>query len=179
MAFSERTIDVVHQLCSLASYLQPATDFAEAAAISSNPEEYLLDHSCPFRNWFEPSLPSPVVDADVPVAEWSIRHHIERTALGSMLLAAAAALHDFGSLVLSHDSLNLKKQVIFRALAERSVQEHDLNARSTPLVNHQQALSLVLHRRPACVRVSKPCVSGRLQARENVSMVGLRDASEG
>jgi hypothetical protein len=51
-----------------------------------------------------------------------------------MLLTPPTPLHDFGSLIFSDDALHLEQEVIFRALAERPVQDHHLDTATSPLI---------------------------------------------
>jgi hypothetical protein len=51
-----------------------------------------------------------------------------------MALTAPTPLHELGALIFSNDALHLQQEVVFRALAERLVQEHKLNISSPPLV---------------------------------------------
>ena len=128
---------------SLASFLQAPTDFAEAAAFQGNPLEYLLHNSGLLRDGFKSGLPPAFMDGDVPISEGRAGHHVQRAALGRVLFATAASFHDLGPLVLRHDPLHLQEQVVFGALAERPVQEHDLDTRATPLVDQQDLVRVI------------------------------------
>lgn len=62
------------------------------------------------------------MDPDIPISHWRARHYVQRAALSGVLFTSAAALHDFGPLVLGNDSLHLKQQIVFRALAQGELQ---------------------------------------------------------
>ena len=49
-----------------------------------------------------------------------------------MPLPAPTALHELGSLIFSNDALHLEQKVVFRALAERPVQEDKLDSNYPP-----------------------------------------------
>jgi hypothetical protein len=125
------------------SFLKPTANFGKAATILSDPGKDLLDYPCLFRDWLKSRLTSTLADRDIAVPERSARHYVERTALGCMFLASATPLHDFGPLVFGDDALYLQQQVIFRALAEWPVQEHQLDAATTPLVEKKNLIRVV------------------------------------
>jgi hypothetical protein len=50
-----------------------------------------------------------------------------------VLLVSTTPLHDLGWFIFD-DALDLEQEVIFRALAERPVQEHHLDTSPTPFV---------------------------------------------
>ena len=52
-----------------------------------------------------------------------------------MSLAPAAPLQDLGPLILGDHPLDLEQQVILRRLAQRAVEEHDLDAGTPELVD--------------------------------------------
>jgi hypothetical protein len=60
-----------------------------------------------------------------------------------MPLTAATPLHEFGSLIFGNDALHLKQQVVFRALAERPVQEDEFYISPPPLVQEQNLVRIV------------------------------------
>ena len=91
-------------------------------------------------------LSSALANRDVTVPEWSAGHDIHGTALRCMPLTAPATLHELGALVLGNDALHLEQQVVFRALAERLVQEDNLDIGPPPLVQEQNLVRVVASR---------------------------------
>jgi hypothetical protein len=87
-----------------------------------------------FSYRFKSRLAIAFVNRNIAISERSPGHHVERTALGCMLLTPPTPLHDFGSLIFSDNALDLQQEVIFRALAERPVQENHLDASPAPFV---------------------------------------------
>lgn len=102
-----------------------------------------MNDSCLPSHRFESGLATTFANGDVAVSEWSVGHHIERSALCRMLLASSAPLHDLGSLIFSDDALHLQQQVIFWALAERPIQEHQLDTTTAPFVEEKDLVGIV------------------------------------
>ena len=57
-------------------------------------------------------------------------------------LAPAAPLQDLGPLILGDHPLDLEQQVILRRLAQRAVEEHDLDAGTPELVDEQHLIGI-------------------------------------
>jgi len=102
----------------------------QTAAIASYPGEDSLDDSCLLNIGLKPSPASALANRDVPISEWSTGHDIQRAALRCMPLTASTTLHELGPLIFCDYALHLEQQVVFRALAERPVQEHKLDIRA-------------------------------------------------
>jgi hypothetical protein len=139
-------------------FLQLAAHFSQGAAVASDPGKNLLNYSCLFSHWFEPGLTSAFPNRDIAVSEWSVGHHVERSALCGMLFATSAPLHDLGSLIFSDNALHLQEQVIFGALTERPVQEHQLDTAPPPLVEEKNLIRVVAGQ--AVGRVDVDAVNG-------------------
>src|SRR5260370_28814410 len=88
-------------------------------------------------------MTSAFPNGDIAVSEGSVGHHVERSALCRMLFASSAPLHDLGPLIFSDDALDLQQQVIFWALAEGPVQEHQLDTTTAPLVERKNLIRVV------------------------------------
>jgi hypothetical protein len=114
--------------------VKSAADFGKTTAVATDPSEDLLDNSCLFRYRFKTRLAIAFANRNISISGRSPRHHVERTALGRMLLTPPTPLHDFGSLIFSKDALHPEQEVIFRALTEGPVQEHHLDTAPTPLI---------------------------------------------
>ena len=90
-----------------------------------------------------------------------------------MSLATAVAFHDLGALILGDHPLHLQEEVVFRALAQRPVEEDDLHP-GTPELLHQQHLIGVFARQPiggvhihAVHRTSRDDITQALEGRPN------------
>jgi hypothetical protein len=55
--------------------------------------------------------------------------------LSGTLLPTSAPLHDFGSFVLSDNTLHLEQQIVFRTPPQRPVQEDQFDTGALPLIN--------------------------------------------
>jgi hypothetical protein len=102
-----------------------------------------LNDSCLLSYQFESSLAPAFPNADIAVSEWSTGHHIQRATLCGMLFASSAPFHDLGSLIFSDDTLHLQQQIIFRALAEGPIQEHEFDPTPPPLVEKKDLIRVV------------------------------------
>jgi hypothetical protein len=98
-----------------------------------------LNNSCLLSHRFESGLASAFPNGDVVVSAWGVGHHVEGSALCRVLFASSASLHDLGALIFSDDTLHLQQQVICWTLAERAVQEHQLDMSKTSLARSLDA----------------------------------------
>src|SRR5262245_37244362 len=62
---------------SFTGFLEPAANFAETAAVQSNPLEHLFHNSRLFGYGLEPRLTSTVVNTDVSISERRTRHDVQ------------------------------------------------------------------------------------------------------
>jgi hypothetical protein len=96
-----------------------------------------------FRIRLKLGLAASFPDRYVPVSEWSTRHDIQGAVLCRMALTTPTALHELGALIFSNDALHLEQQVVFRTLAQRPVQEDQLDIRPPPLVQKQDLVRVI------------------------------------
>jgi hypothetical protein len=60
-----------------------------------------------------------------------------------VLPTSTASLHDLGAFVFGDDALHLEQQVILRAVPQRAIQKHNIDASATPLVHQKHLISVV------------------------------------
>jgi hypothetical protein len=60
-----------------------------------------------------------------------------------VLLTSPTPLHDLGSLIFRDNALHLEQQIIFGALAEGPVEEHQLHTSPAPFVEEQDLVCVV------------------------------------
>jgi hypothetical protein len=89
-------------------FLKSTADLGKTISVASDPGEDLLDCRCLLLYWLKPSLTIPLANRYVAISERSTRHHVQRSALSRMLLAAPTPLHDFGTFVFSDNALHLQ-----------------------------------------------------------------------
>jgi hypothetical protein len=131
----------------LACPREPATDLANRQAVAADPVKPLADQSGFLWNEVRARLSTPLVCRDVAVAIGRSAEHMHRAHPRRMPLATAVAFHDLGALRLGDPPLHRQEEVVFRALAQRPVEEDDLHP-GTPALLHQQHLIGVCARQP-------------------------------
>ncbi len=105
----------------------------------SDPVKDLADHAGFVREDLIAGLPTPLVLGHIAVPIGGAAEHVHRPDPGRMALATPVTLDDLGPLILGNHPLHLQQQVVFRALPQGSVEEHDLDASASELI-HQQDL---------------------------------------
>src|SRR5262249_43738174 len=123
--------------------LQAAADFADRAALQTDPGEELLHHPRVFLVDLVAGTAAALMFADVAVAVGRAAQDVDRPGPRRVPLAAAAAFEDLGTLVLGHHALDLEQQILFGGLADGPVQEDDLDAGALPLVQEQDLQGVV------------------------------------
>jgi hypothetical protein len=68
--------------------------------------------------------------------------HVHRSDAGRMALATPMTLDDLGTLVLSDHPLYLQQQVVFWALSQGPVEEPDLDASASELLDQQHLIGI-------------------------------------
>jgi hypothetical protein len=71
-----------------------------------------------------------------------MRQDADAAAPGRVQLPAPRPLQDLGALVLGDDALDLQQQIVLRPLAQRAVQEHQLDAAMLQLVHEQRLVGI-------------------------------------
>src|SRR3954463_5241498 len=80
--------------------------------------------------------------AHIAVAIRRSRQHAHASHVRQVALATAAAFEHPGPLILSKHALEMQEQIIFRGLADRPVEEHDLSPRAGKLLEQDRLVGI-------------------------------------
>ncbi len=122
--------------------MQAPADLGQRHALLPDPGEDLLHHSGLLPHDLVARLAAALLDGDVTVTIRRPAQHVDAAPPRCVQFAPAAALADFGTLVLGHDPLDLQQQVVFRTVTQGAVEEHHLDAAARELVHEQDLVGV-------------------------------------
>src|SRR5262249_15542706 len=118
------------------------TDLANRQAVMADPGKDLADHAGFVREDLRAGLPTPFVLGHIAVPIGGPAEHIHHANPRGMALATPMALDDLGSLILGNHPLHLQEQVIFWALPQGPVEEHDLHPGASELIDQEYLIGI-------------------------------------
>ena len=110
--------------------------------IPADPREDLSDHAGLLGHDLVSPLAVAVSPADITISIWRGAQDRDRPVAGGVLLAAAAPLHDLGSLILGDHTLELDQEVLRRVLAVPVAEEDDLDAATGAFLKDQDLVCI-------------------------------------
>ena len=127
----------------LARLREPAADLPNRLAVASHPVKDLADKAGFVGHDLIPRVPPTDILRNIAVPIRCSAEYVHNARLRRMPLAPSVAFNDCGPLLLGKHPLDLQEQVIFRALAQGSVQENHFHPGAPELI-HQQHLVGIL-----------------------------------
>src|SRR5262245_38179455 len=121
---------------------EPTTDLANGQAVVADPGKDLADQAGFVREDLIAGLPAPFVLGYIAVPIGGAAEHIHHPNPRGVALATSMALDDLGALILSNHPLHLQEQVIFWALPQGPVEEHDLHPGASELIDQEYLIGI-------------------------------------
>ena len=125
-----------------AGRVEPSAHRGQRQAFVSYPGKDLADHPGGVLVDLVARVPTAGLACDVAVAEGRAGQHAHGARLGTMPLAAPAALQHLGPLVLREHPLQLQQQAVLRRVPDRPVEEHHFRTSASELLEQEDLVGV-------------------------------------
>src|SRR5215831_7855282 len=126
----------------LACLGQPTADLANRQAVLADPGKDFADHTGLVRDDLIAGLSAPLVLGDIAVPIGGAAEHVDGPDLGRMALATPMPLNDLGALILGNHPLYLQQEVVFGALPQGTIEEHNLHPGASELIDQEDLIGI-------------------------------------